>query len=310
MNGIFALKTLLTAVMLVCSLLASAETWRFAVIGDTPYSDDERVELPKMLDDIASHGVDFVVHVGDFKNGQSRCDDSVFADRQQLFASSRVPFILVPGDNEWTDCHRQNNGAYQPLERLQRLRQLFWATPQSLGHKKIALEQQSAAYPEHSRFRLGPLLFVTLNVPGSNNNWGLGDSASAEYRQRQPQVAAWVRDSFALARREKLAGVVLMFQANPGFKRFTRGLPFTGYREFLEQLVSESEDFPGRVLAIHGDTHSSRVDQPLRPPAGETVANFTRLESFGYPLMGWTRVIVDSEKPELFRFEQYPWPPR
>ena len=28
------------------------------------------------------------------------------------------PLVYTPGDNEWTDCHRANNGAYNPLERL------------------------------------------------------------------------------------------------------------------------------------------------------------------------------------------------
>ena len=34
--------------------------------------------------------------------------------------------IYVPGDNEWTDCHRANNGGYDPLERLAFLRAMFY----------------------------------------------------------------------------------------------------------------------------------------------------------------------------------------
>ena len=38
----------------------------------------------------------------------------------QIFAgfSTLTPLVYTPGDNEWTDCHRANNGAYDPLERL------------------------------------------------------------------------------------------------------------------------------------------------------------------------------------------------
>ena len=32
-------------------------------------------------------------------------------------------------------------------------------------------------------------------------------------------------------------------------------------------------------------------------------------ETFGYPLMGWTRGIIDTDSPALFRFETHPWPP-
>jgi hypothetical protein len=41
--------------------------------------------------------------------------------------ASHTPFVFVPGDNDWTDCHRRA-GAYDPLERLARLR-VFFAGP-------------------------------------------------------------------------------------------------------------------------------------------------------------------------------------
>ncbi len=288
--------------------LAQAEIWRFALIGDTPYSDHERTELPKMLDAIADSHAEFVAHIGDIKHGRDRCDDALFADRYQLFNRSRIPFVFVPGDNEWTDCDRVNNGAYDPLERLNALRALFWSSPQSLGQKTLTQARQAGSYPEHARFRLGPVLFVTLNLPGGNNNWGLTETPREEWRQRMPVVQAWLKDSFALAKREKLAGVVLLFQANPGFRHFSQGLGHRSYRDFLTLLRDETLAFPGQVVAVHGDTHTSRIDQPLRDTQGKTLANFTRVETHGYPLMGWTKGFIDTEQPRLFRFEAYSWP--
>ena len=304
------MKRCLAALLLGWAALAGAETWRFAMIGDTPYSDSERRELPRMLDAIAESHVDFVVHIGDIKNGQSRCDDAVFKDRQQLFDGNPVPFIFVPGDNEWTDCGRVSNGAYDPLERLAYLRNLFWQRPDSLGRKTIALERQAGTYIEHSRFRVGPVLFVTLNLPGDDNNYGMRAEPRREFVDRNPAVLDWLKESFALARREKLAGIVLLFQANPGFKHFSEGTPPRGFRDFLETLRQETLGFPGQVVAVHGDSHRSRIDQPLRDANGRAITNFTRVETFGYPLMGWTRGIVDTDSPTLFRFETYPWPPR
>ena len=288
--------------------LAQAEIWRFALIGDTPYSDHERAELPKMLDAIADSHAEFVAHIGDIKHGRDRCDDALFADRYQLFNASRIPFVFIPGDNEWADCDRVNNGAYDPLERLNALRALFWSSPQSLGQKTLTQARQAGSYPEHARFRLGPVLFVTLNLPGGNNNWGLTETPREEWRQRMPVVQAWLKDSFALAKREKLAGVVLLFQANPGFRHFSQGLGHRSYRDFLSLLRDETLAFPGQVVAVHGDTHTSRIDQPLRDAQGKTLANFTRVETHGYPLMGWTKGFIDTEQPRLFRFEAYSWP--
>jgi hypothetical protein len=306
----FALKVALAVSLTGLTAFTNAETWRFALIGDTPYSDYERTELPRMLDDIANSRVDFVAHIGDFKHGKDRCDDGLFQDRWQLFNSSHVPFVYVPGDNEWTDCSRLSNGNYDPLERLNKLRELFWKEPQSLGQKRLRLERQPGSYPEHSRFRLGPVLFVTLNLPGDNNHWGMTTEPSSEFVARNPVVLDWVKESFALAHREKLAGIVLLFQANPGFKHFSQGFPHRGYRDFLDAVRKETTGFKGQVVLVHGDTHISRVDQPMRDRTGKTLGNLTRVETFGYPLMGWTHGIIETENPGLFRFEPRPWPPK
>ena len=287
-----------------------AEVWRFALIGDTPYSDYERAELPKMLEVIADNQVEFVAHIGDIKSGKDRCDDSLFDDRHRLFNASRVPFVYVPGDNEWADCDRVSNGSYVPAERLNKLRSLFWSNDLSLGQKKLTLERQRGNYPEHSRFRIGPVLFVTINLPGGNNNWGMTSQPTEEFLNRNPVVLAWLKENFALARREKLAGIVFLFQANPGFTHFSQGLPHRGYQEFLELLRHEASQFTGQVVVVHGDSHISRVDHPLRDKQGRTLNNFTRVETHGYPIMGWTRGIVDTESPTLFRFETLPWPPK
>jgi hypothetical protein len=299
------MKVLLAAlVALLMALGAQAETWRFAVIGDTPYGGSERRELPLMLSEIAKTHPDFIIHVGDFKSSQNRCSDAIFLDRRTLFNGSTVPFIYVPGDNEWTDCKHVAAGHFDELERLGKLRQLFFAEPVSLGKKRIALEQ-SSAYPEHLRWRLGPVLFLTLNVPGPNNNFGPGKVPGAEFRSRNPALIAWIKEGFALARREQRAGIVIAMQGNPGFKDFAAGLAHSGYRELLDVLRSETLNFPGQVLLAHGDTHWQRIDHPLRQGKA-AIANFTRLESFGSPFMGWVDVIIDSENPELFRFEERP----
>jgi len=288
--------------------LANAETWRFAVIGDTPYSRYERAELPKMLEAITASHVEFISHIGDIKSGGERCDDSLFENRHRLFNASQVPFVYVPGDNEWTDCERQTNGAYDQLERLAKLRSLFWQDGFSLGRKKLALERQPGNYPEHSRFKLGPVLFVTLNIPGDTNNHGLNGIPRAEFMTRNPVVLDWIKENFALARRDKLPGIVLLFQADPNFKHFSQGLAHEGFREFLELLRDETLQFPGQVVAVHGDSHISRIDYPLRDKQGRTINNFVRVETFGYPLMGWTLGVIDTTSPTLFRFEANPWP--
>ena len=298
------MKRQLLALGLLIAVSVQAETWRFTVIGDTPYSDYERRELPLMLESIAAEHPAFIVHAGDIKSSSSKCSDELFLDRYSLFNTSSVPFIYVPGDNEWTDCKRLIAGHFSELERLGKLRELFFAEPFSLGKNKIPVEQQSTAFPEHLRWRLGPVIFVSLNVPGPNNNAGMGQDPSPEFLARKPIIIDWLKKGFAKARREKSAGIVIVMQGDPGFKTFDAGFAQSGYRELLETLCRETINFPGQVLLVHGDTHWQRIDHPLRhPESKKNIASFTRVETFGYPFIGWVNVIIDTKAPELFRFE-------
>lgn len=43
------------------------------------------------------------------------------------------PVVYVPGDNEWTDCHRTNTGSYNTLEHLPHLRRVMCPSMDSLG---------------------------------------------------------------------------------------------------------------------------------------------------------------------------------
>lgn len=307
--------TLLLA-LCVAPLPAAADSFSFALIGDFPYTDIERRQLPGMLDEIGRDDLAFVVHDGDIKDGHSRCSDEIFVDRLRLFQASRHPFVYVPGDNEWTDCSRRSNGGYDPLERLQKLRQLFFPDDLTLGQRKFRIERQSsgARFPEfreNVRWTRGRVLFVGLNVPGGNNNIGSGNRPPAEYPKRARANRAWLAQAFAKARAEKLAGVLIVIQANPEFEAANAGHPPSGYREFLEQLRGETLAFPGAVVLVHGDTHTFRIDKPLLDPkTRQPLANFTRVETFGSPLMGWVRATADDADPSVFRFEAHPYAPR
>ena len=184
------MKALLAACCLLLATTAQAETWKFAVIGDIPYSDFERREMPALLKLIEDEQPEFIVHAGDIKHSTTKCSDNILLDRKTLFDSSRVPFLYTPGENEWTDCKILVAGHYDPVERLKRLREIFFAEPQSLDQRKIAVERQSADFPENLRWRFRPVLFLTLNVPGPNNNYGTRKQPSPEFAARNPAILA------------------------------------------------------------------------------------------------------------------------
>ena len=95
----------------------------FALTGDMPYGTIRETPFARLVAEInGDNAVDFVMHAGDIKAGNERCDDTLIRHRFDLYQAFHSPFVYTPGDNEWTDCHRVNNGQYNPLERLDFLR--------------------------------------------------------------------------------------------------------------------------------------------------------------------------------------------
>jgi hypothetical protein len=88
--------------------------------------------------------------------GNTLCEDNVYANNFVYFNFVPNPVIFTPGDNEWTDCHRANNGSIDPLERLGLIRTLFFDGNKSLGQNPIPLFKDRPPYVENSIWRQRP----------------------------------------------------------------------------------------------------------------------------------------------------------
>jgi len=281
----------------------------FALIGDTPYNEAEVYELDSMIEQMNDENLAFVIHVGDITGGLGPCTDEWLEARRRQFDRSRHPFVIVPGDNEWVDCHRSGR---DPVERLAKFRELFESGDSSLGERKIRLERQAgpyAEYREHVRWVAGNVLFVGVNVQGSNNNLGRTAAMDDEYRARMAAVFAWLNDSLRLARARNLAGILIFTQADPDFERRIRRKR-DGFAEFRDALRDLALSFGKPVLFVNGDTHLYKLDKPLADPrTGRPLENFTRLIVFGSPQTRWVRAGIDPSSPELFQVSPMPHAP-
>ena len=335
------------------SLAQAPNKFDFAVIGDAPYG--PTMETPagrvqvypaaayeRLISDInatfsAEQKVHLVVHVGDIKEGNSRCEDNVYAENRNYLNTFLMPAIFVPGDNEWTDCHRTTNGGFAPLERLAFLRSTFYPNNQTLGTTKLTVTRQ-AGYPENSRWRYGPVLFVTLNMPGSNNGFQNANSATGvpnpylaamndEYTARNTANIAWLNSAFDIAAADStIKGVFVAIQANP-FERFLeggQGYTISGYESFVSTLRTRTVSYNKPVILAHGDTHYYRIDRPMTGtypactgavpgtptspctavavPGSPTdrIDNFLRLEVFAQNDVHWVKISVNQSDPDLF----------
>lgn len=222
----------------------------FALFGDTPYSYAQANLLDALIDQMNREPLAFAAHVGDITAGDGPCDDAWLEARRRQFGRILHPFVLLPGDNEWTDCHRTG---FDPLERLAKWRSLF-CQPVT----QLALTRQRGEYCEHVRWEVNGIVFAGVNVPGSNNNLGRTPQMDAEHAQRMHAVFAWLDEAQALARNRK--GLVVLMQANPFLEPRAGADGFAALREWLRRAAAER---PARLILVHGDTHLHRDDAPL-----------------------------------------------
>lgn len=255
------------------------KAFTFGVIGDIPYGEAEIAKFPARIRDInADSALKFVTHVGDIKNGSSVCSDEYFENIRAQFDAFEHPLVYTPGDNEWVDCHRANNGAYNPLERLDALRDVFFDEPgKTLGATMPVKTQADLGLPENVRFTQNRVAFSVLNIQGSNNSlqaWtGLGETTAtpeqlAEVEHRTEAALAQIRKTFADAERRNDRAVVLMTQADmfdPSLLAAATANPDTmsGFREIVQAIVDETNSFDAPVYLINGDSHVFAENRPL-----------------------------------------------
>jgi hypothetical protein len=317
---------------------AQQSAFDFALIGDMPYTKVQEQEYQRVLAALNATDLAFVAHIGDFqfdatpfnrnpKIASMPCVDENYKAIFDSFQSIRHPFILTPGDNDWSDCWPLAAKKADPIELLANIRKMFYPEGKSLGQKPIAVLNQSsdpafAKFRENLRWSIGGVLFVTVHIVGENDNFGRTPEMDAEHLERKAANIAWLKHAFAEAKKTNSLGLVILTQANPGFEtvwpesaktryflRFIpRGQPVpsraTAFGDYLQTLAEELEGYDRPVAFLHGDTHLFRIDKPLYSlKTKRSFENFTRVETFGWPDTHWIRVTVDPKDPQLFRFK-------
>jgi hypothetical protein len=309
------------------------KTFRYAVglWGDLPYSAAQEAALPNMLADMNNSKLEFTVDDGDLKAGSGPCPDSLYTKALGWLNTLQQPAMFTPGDNDWTDCDR--NPGVNSLERLDHERQVLFSTSHSLGQQTMEQEVQSTPNclgvngptpcVENRRWTFKGVTYATFNVQGSCNN--LCDAAPdpAEYAARNTADIAWLHETFAEAKADGSAAVMLISQADPGFDASdatraplrdpktlaeTDGQP-DGFQSWLSAVRDETIAFQKPVAYEHGDSHYFRIDKPLQDSQGRRLENFTRVETFGDHQengtndVQWLKVLVDPSSRDVFAYQ-------
>jgi hypothetical protein len=329
----------------------SPDEFTLAVFGDWPYNqlllDSARLLIDSVNSDPA---VSLVLHVGDIHSGSMPCTGAGLnplpagsapswnAGIFNLFEQFSAPFVYTPGDNEWTDCHKKkelSSGA--PLNELASVRSLFFPNPGfTLGwHKKRVSTQASefdrkhpndAQFVENVMWERGRVVFVTLNMPGSNNDglpWTApftNESARvAEAAARTLADIRWLDAAFDRAEESHAKAVVIGLQADMWDPAavVAGGDGLGNYAIFVHELAQRSVRFGRPVLLINGDSHVYGADQPLADPESATgkihgtaaVPNLARITVQGSTSAPaeWLRLTVDPDSTQVFSWENVPY---
>lgn len=286
----------------------SPAAFSFALMGDTQYNPREEEIFPQLLDAVSAQDIAFVVHVGDFKAGSnSPCTDELYLRRRGELNQSKHALIFTPGDNDWVDCRRPTNNRGDPIERLAKIREIFYPTANALGRTPLQLQRQSdiatassefARYRENAMWTRGGVVFVTLNIQGSNDNLGFDAANNLEHAERTRANIAWLKLAMERAKAPDAIGLAIFMQANPGFEEPADEVKKSGYAQFLAVFDEEAKQLGKSVLFAHGDTHHYRVDKPyVSPLSKRPLANVMRVETFGSPFTDWVRITVDARSP-------------
>lgn len=242
-----------------------ADSHQFGVIGHSFHNGGSEARLKQSIADESEAALAFVVATG-IKGVDEPCSDKLYARRRELFDDARRPMIVLPSASDWSEC-KNSAGRSDAIERLNRVRELFFSEPASLGAHKLALTRLSASakfrsYAENAHWQVGDVLYATVNLPANNNHFRPEAGRNSEFEDRMVANRFWLNRLFAMAKREKLDAIVLFSEGDVKALTQQTGLrallgrssgKLDGFDEPRRQIATLAQKFPGKVLLIDSD---------------------------------------------------------
>lgn len=242
----------------------------------------------------------FIVANG-VKAGDEGCTDEVYKNRRSLFDSAKNGLIVSVTAGDWAQCLNAKNRSIS-TERLSRLRDVFFADEFSFGDSKIPLVHQSTMpkfrlYAENMHWRIGDVMFATVNLPSNNNNYLNAAGRNSEFEDRQIANSDWLKRIFLTAKISKLNGVVIFCDGNPLVRAehssFFSASKREGFADIRRQITAFAAKFPGKILIVHSDLDARRMSNLKGIEWKENIGTL-------HTEVPWIKITVDPVQPQLF----------
>ncbi|HDR8857404.1 TPA: hypothetical protein QDA74_002266 [Burkholderia territorii] len=299
-----------------------AAPYSFAVVSGVIDASADEPAAQRLFESIArERNVAFVVYAGNIKGAKEACRDSLYTQRGAILGASRVPLVFIPGHDDWITCNTAAGGNYDPVERLDFLRQTLLADAAlpDPGALQITRESEVARfrpYRENARWLHDDVVYVALNVPAPNNHYLTAGGRNGEFEDRIIANGFWIDHAAEYAKRREARAMVVIFEGDPQFDRYERAERFAwlrfnrprvrdGFRELKRTLVKAAATFRGPILVMHASSeplaNGFLIDRPLHADDGVLVGNVTRV-AIGprHAANQWVKVNVSPARQTIF----------
>jgi hypothetical protein len=279
---------------------AAAADFSFGVIGQAFMRNDGETALRSALAESDADNLAFVV-VNGIKSASESCGDRLYTERRSILDAAQNGVIMSLAANDWVPC-KNSAGRSSAIERLNQIRELFYDSDMSFGATKLNLIRQSASpkfreYAENARWEIDGILFATVNLPINNNHYRSDGGRNGEYEDRLIANRDWLQRLFAIAKNQKLPGIVLFTDANPLLPLLQRAPELRGQRdgfnEVRQLITTLSAKYGGRVLLVHNQQHAAR-----------NIIWYGNLGTLGSDV-SWSKIGVDTARPTLFYIAEH-----
>lgn len=257
--------------ILLCASLATAygacaaertAVHEFGVIGHVFDNGGGEAQLEQAIAKAGEAALSFVI-VNGIKSEREACSDKLYKERRDIFDQAQRPMIVVPAASDWSSC-KNNSGRSVAIERLNHLREVLYPEQSSLGKHALPLVRLSASskfrsYAENAHWIVGNVLYVTVNIPANNNHYRPEAGRNSEFEDRAVANRFWLNRVFSLAKRMKLAAVVVFSEGD--MKALSQQSGFMamlgrgdskqdGFAPARRQVNTLAQKFNGKVLLI------------------------------------------------------------
>ena len=243
------------------------ESHRFGIIGHSFNHGGEK-QLRQALHDSSEKSLAFVVVTG-IKGDKEDCTDRLYEERRDLIDDAKRPVIVAPAGSDWAEC-KNSAGKLNPIERLNRMRELFFGEPRSLGQDKLPITRLSTSprfrsYAENGHWEIGKVLYATVNLPANNNHFRSEAGRNNEFEDRLVANRFWLNRLFSLARTDKVDAIVLFSEGDVKAALEPTGLRALlrrdaqgrdGFAETRKQITTLAQKFKGKVLLVDSAAHA------------------------------------------------------